>query len=178
MMLVGLVIAVFAGLGILLMSLNASNIAPAVVGPLMEPFLVMADKTFYFLAALLPILAAVIPLYILKNRDERVLVMGALYGLGLMAIVMVLGLDQHVVQLFRTSWYGSTIGTVAATLGPIAEALQSLLYGVALWLWGAFLAVIDAFLGGLTAAGRAAGAARGRVKQARRKAYGRIGDRI
>jgi len=176
--LVGLVIAVFAGLGMLLMSLNASNIAPAVIAPIMEPFLVMADKTFYFLAALLPILAAVIPLYILKNRDERVLVMGALYGLGLMAIVMALGLDAQIVQLFRTSWYGSTIGTVAAALGPVADALSSLLYGAALWLWGAFLALADAFLGGLIGVGRAAGAARGRVKQARRKAHGRIGDRI
>jgi len=177
-MIVGLVIALFAGLGMLLMSLNASSIAPAVIGPIMEPFTLMADKTFYFLAALLPILAAVIPIYILKNRDDRTLVFGALYGFGLMAIVMALGLDRQIAEMFTTSWYGSTVGTVAAALGPVAGAVSSILYGVVLWLWGAFLAVLDAFLSGLVGVGKAAGAARSRVKSGRRSAHRKLGERI
>ena len=177
-MLVGIIIALFAGLGILLMSLNAANIAPAILQPIIDAMLTMGDKMFYFLAALTPILAAVIPIYVLRNRDERILILGALYGFGLMAVVMALGLDARMVDLFRSSWYGSTIGTVATALGGFAEALGSLLYGVVLWVWGAFLAVIDALLGGLTALGRAASRARGRVKTARRSAHRKMGERI
>jgi len=177
-MLVGLVIALFAGLGILLMSLNAANIAPAVIEPIMQPLLVVADKMFFFLAALTPILAAVIPIYVLRNRDERILILGALYGFGLMAVVMALGLDARMVDLFRSSWYGSTIGTVASALGGFAKALSSILYGVVLWVWGAFLAVVDALLGGLTSLGRAASRARGRVKTARRSTHRKMGERL
>ena len=177
-MLVGLVIALFAGLGILLMSLNAANIAPAILQPIIDAMMAMGDKMFYFLAALTPILAAVIPIYILRSRDERILILGALYGFGLMAVVMALGLDARMTELFRSAWYGSTIGTVASALGSAASALGSLLYGVALWLWGAFLALVDAFLGGLTALGRAASRGRQRVKTARRSAHRKMGERL
>ena len=181
-MLVGIIIALFAGLGILLMSLNAANIAPAVIEPIMRPLLVVADKMFFFLAALTPILAAVIPIYILRNRDERVLILGALYGFGLMAVVMALGLDARMVDLFRSNWYGSTIGTVASALGSAASALGSLLYGAVLWLWGAFLALVDAFLGGFRwlseKTTKAAARARGQVKSARRKVHRKMGERI
>ena len=177
-MLVGIIIALFAGLGILLMSLNAANIAPAVLEPVMQPLMLVADKMFYFLAAMTPILAAVIPIYILKNRDERVLVLGALYGFALMVIVLTLGLDRQIAELFRTSWYGSTITTVASSLGGFASAVGSILYGVSLWLWGALLALVDALLGGVAALGRAAGRARGRVKEERRRVHGKMGDRI
>lgn len=177
-MLVGLIIALFAGLGILLMALNAANIAPAVIEPLMQPLILVADKLFYFLAALTPILAAVIPIYILRNRDDRVLILGALYGFGLMAVVMALGLDARMTELFSSAWYGSTIGTVATALGSAARALGSLLYGVVLWLWGAALALVDAFLASLGLLGRAAQRARGRVKRARRSAHRKLGERI
>jgi hypothetical protein len=177
-MLVGIIIALAAGLGILLMSLNAANIAPAIIEPIMQPLTMMADKLFFFLAALTPILAAVIPIYILRNRDSRVLLLGALYGLGLMFVVMALGLDTRMEQLFHTSWYGSTITAIGSALGSMASAVSSILYGLALWLWGAFLAVVDAFLGGLGALGRAASRGRQRVKKARRRAHRRMGERI
>ena len=181
-MLVGIIIALFAGLGILLMALNAANIAPAILQPIMDAMLALGDKAFYFLAALTPILAAVIPIYILRNRDERILILGALYGFGLMAVVMALGLDARMTELFRSTWYGSTIGTVASALGSAASALGSILYGVALWLWGAALALVDAFLGGFRwlseKTAQAAARARGRVKSARRRVHRKMGERI
>ncbi|MCD6536369.1 MAG: hypothetical protein J7K49_04985 [Thaumarchaeota archaeon] len=141
-MIVGIIIAIFLGLGLLLFSIQSlPSLASEAIQAIMEPFLLMVDKMFFFLATIVPILAAVIPLYILRNRDDRIIILGSLYGLALMFIVVAFGLSDQIVSYFQTAWATSW----TATLGTLAHVL----YAVFFWLWGATLYVLDVFLSGL-----------------------------
>ena len=121
-MIVGIIIAIFLGLGLLLFSIQSlPSLASEAIQAIMEPFLLMVDKMFFFLATIVPILAAVIPLYILRNRDDKIIILGSLYGLALMFIVVAFGLSDQIVSYFQTSWATSW----TATLGTLAHVLST-----------------------------------------------------
>jgi len=141
-MLAGIIIAIFLGLGLLLFSIQSlPGLASEAINAIMQPFLQMVDKGFFFLATIVPILAAAIPLYILRNRDDKIIILGSLYGLALMLIVVLFGLSDQIVSYFQTSWATSW----TATLGTLAH----ILYAVFFWLWGATLYLVDVFLSGI-----------------------------
>ncbi len=173
-----IIVAVSAGLAILYSVLNAGNVAPAVIDPLMAPFIAIVDKFFFFLAAILPILIAVVPLYILKKRDEKALSMGILYGVALLAIIIGLGLDVHLEDLFKTSWYGSTIATVGSVLGTLGEGLGVVFFGLSIWIWGTTLAIVDMAMGGISFLGDIAYENRYRLKRERKRLYKKQEERM
>jgi len=155
-MIVGIILAIFLGLGSLLfMTQYLPNVMTQTIETIMQPFILMVDKGFYFLAAIIPILCAVIPLYILREREDKALIMGALYGLALMFIVIGFGFGDVLMGYFNTSWTTSW----AATLGAFANILYALFF----WLWGALLYIADAVLDGIVKLGRPAGVLRGAV---------------
>jgi len=141
-MLAGIIIAIFLGLGLLLFSIQSlPSLASDAIDAIMQPFLQMVDKGFFFLATIVPILAAAIPLYILRNRDDKIIILGSLYGLALMFIVVAFGLSDQIVSYFESSWATSW----TTTLGTLAN----IIYAVCFWLWGATLYLLDVFLSGL-----------------------------
>ncbi len=173
-----IIVAVSAGLAILYSALNAGNIAPAVIDPIMAPFIAIVNKFFFFLASISPFLFAVIPLYILRKRDEKALSMGILYGVALLAIILGLGLDVHLVDLFKTSWYGSTITTAGSILGTLGEGLGVLFFGISVWIWGTTLAIVDIAMGGISFLGDAAYDNRYRIKRERKRLYKKQEERM
>jgi len=157
-MIVGIIIAIGIVLSMLIFSTQfLPNIVGDAINVFIKPFYVMIDKTFLYLALMLPIICAVIPLYILRNRDEKILVIGAFYGLALMFITIALGLDANVIDYFKTSWFTSWIGVLGA--------LKDVFYLVFYWLWGVFLYIIDLFLWGIVKANEPAQKARIKVKE-------------
>ncbi len=170
-----IIVAVSAGLAILYSAFNMADIAPAVITPALSPFIALIDKFFFFLVAILPLLMAVIPLYILRKRESHVLsIYGVLFGVGLMLMVMGFGLDVKLIDLFQTSWYGSTIGTagsIGVALGPVGDTLGAILYGLSYWIWGVTLAIVDTAMGGLSSVGDLAYENRWRIKRKRKEHY-------
>jgi MFS family permease len=133
---IGLIIAVGIAIGAILFGLQAANTIPeALAKVLLEGCRLIVGQTLLFLAAILPLLAMAIPLYILRNRSEEIIIFGALYGLALALLTMVFGLQNYVVDLFRTSWYGGWV----AGLSEIANAVYAVFY----YVMGAFLFFID-----------------------------------
>jgi hypothetical protein len=133
---IGLIIAVGIAIGAILFGLQAANTIPeALARVLLEGCKFMVSQTLLFLAAILPLLAMAIPLYILRNRSEEIIIFGAIYGLALALLTMVFGLQNYVVDLFRTSWYGGWV----AGFSEIAGAIYAVFY----YVMGAFLFFID-----------------------------------
>lgn len=161
-MIVGVIIAIGMVLAMILFSTQfLPQLASDAMRQIMAPFQQMVDKSFLFLATFTPIIAAVIPLYILRHRDDRIIILGALYGLGLMFIVVFFGLDQTVIDYFRTGWGTSWI----SALGTAANILYAFIF----WVWGAFLYAVDFFLVGLLGLSKPAKWLRVRVKAQKRK---------
>jgi len=141
-----MIFQIIIGIGIVLSMLIFStqflpNIVSDAINVFIEPFYVMIDKTFVYLAFMLPIICAVIPIYMLRNRDERILVIGAFYGLALMFITIALGLDSNIIDYFRTSWFTSW----TSMLGTFKDVFYLIFY----WMWGIFLYIIDLFITGI-----------------------------
>jgi len=131
-----LIIAVGIAVGAVLFGLQSANTIPeAIANVLIETCRLIVGQTFLFLAAILPLLALAIPLYILRNKSEEIIVFGAIYGLALALLTMVFGLQNYVVDLFRTSWYGGWVAGFSELAGAI--------YAVFYYIIGAFLFFID-----------------------------------
>jgi len=138
-MIVGIIIAIGLVISMLIFSTQfLPNVISDAINIFIEPFYVMIDKGFLYLAFMLPIICAVIPIYILRNRDEKILVMGAIYGLALMFITVALDLDQTVIQHFESCWTTSWI----SYLGVMEDVLFLVIY----WIAGIFLYMIDSIL--------------------------------
>ncbi|RLI27078.1 hypothetical protein DRO58_04835, partial [Candidatus Bathyarchaeota archaeon] len=83
-MIAGIIIALGIAIGAILFGLQSANALPeAVMNALTDSFRYMVGSCFLFLAGILPLLALAIPLYILRSREEEIIVFAALYGLGL-----------------------------------------------------------------------------------------------
>jgi hypothetical protein len=161
-MIVGIIIAVGMVLAMIIFSTQyLPQLASDALQQIMAPFQQMVDKSFLFLATFTPIITAVIPIYILRNRDDRIIILGSLYGLALMFIMLFFGLDQAVIDYFRTSWATSWI----SALGILAN----LLYAAIFWVWGAFLYILDLFLAGLIGLSRPAKWLQSKVKTQKQK---------
>ena len=123
-------------IGAILFGLQSAHTIPeALANMLFESCKFIVGQTFLFLAGILPLLALAIPLYILRNRSEEIIIFGAVYGLALAALTVVFGLQDYVVNLFRTSWYGGWV----AGFSELAGAVYALFY----YIIGAFLFFID-----------------------------------
>ena len=141
-MIVGIILAIGAVISMLLFSTQyLPQLASDALRQIMLPFQEMVDQSFLFLATFTPILTAVIPVYILRHRDDRIIILGAFYGLALMFIMLFFGLSDQIIEYFRTSWGTSWI----SALGTLAN----ILYAVIFWIWGAFLYILDVLLTGL-----------------------------
>lgn len=161
-MIVGIILALFLGVGMLIFaSQGLPSVASQAIQSMSDAFIAMADKMFYFLAAMLPILCAAIPLYILRTREDRIILMGMLYGVGLMLLTIALGLQDQVIGYLRGLWATSWI----PSLGTVADVLYALFY----WIWGAALYAVDAFLSGIIMLGKPAERLKSRVKTAKEK---------
>ena len=161
-MIVGIILALFLGVGLLLFaSQGLPGVATQAIQSMNEALIAMADKTFYFLAAVLPILCAAIPLYILRMREDRIILMGMLYGVGLMLLTIMLGLQDQVMGYLHGSWFTGWI----PSLGAVADVFYALFY----WIWGAALYAVDAFLTGIVMLGKPAERLKGKVKTAKEK---------
>lgn len=136
-MIIGLIIAVGIAIGAILFGLQAAQTIPeAIANVLIESMRILVGNFFLFMAAILPLLAMAIPLYILRNREDEIIIFGALYGLGLALLTMALGLQSYVVGVFNSSWYS---GWTSSILPELAGAVYSLFY----YIIGAFLFFID-----------------------------------
>jgi hypothetical protein len=159
---VGVIIAIGIVLAMIIFSTQyLPQLASEALQQIMAPFMQMVDQSFLFLATFTPIITAVIPLYILRHRDDRIMILGALYGLALMFIMLFFGLDQTVIDYFRSSWGTSWI----SALGTVAPVI----YAVIFWIWGAFLYILDLFLAGLIGLSRPAKWLQVKVKTQKRK---------
>ena len=142
-MIAGIIIALGIAIGAILFGLQSANALPeAVMNALTDSFRYMVGSCFLFLAGILPLLALAIPLYILRSREEEIIVFAALYGLGLAVLTMMFGLQDYVVTLFQTSWYS---GWTSSIIPELAGAVYALFY----YIIGAFLWVLDMFLAGI-----------------------------
>jgi len=161
--LVGIIIAAGIAVAAILFGLQSAQTLPeAVVNALTESFKYMVDKFLFFLAAILPLLAIALPLYILRSREEEIIIFGALYGLGLGVLTIMLGLQNQVIDMFRTSWYG---GWTSGLLPEIAGVVYAMFY----YLIGAFLYFVDGVLSVLIGLASPAEWLRGKVRKARSK---------
>jgi len=139
-MIIGLIIAVGIAIGAILFGLQAAQTIPeAIANVLIQSMRILVGNFFLFLAAILPLIAMAIPLYILRNREEEVIIFGALYGLGFALLTIVLGLQSFAVDVFRSSWYS---GWTTSIIPELAGAVYSLFY----YIIGAFLFFVDDIL--------------------------------
>ena len=154
------------------------DLADTVLSRIMEPLILIVEKIFAVIAPLSPIIAAVIPLWIVFSDDTpvtiEILVWSAAYGVGLFALVLFAGIDIQIMTLIQGSWTGSVIGGAFGLATSTGNMLIGVLMALTYWIVGFTLELIVLFFEVITGLGHAAKSG----TRGARRAQGSLLDRL
>ena len=155
-----MMIAIGASIFLAVQNGTPVDLADTVLSRLMEPVILIVEKVFAVVAPLSPIIAAVIPLWMVFSDDNpvtiEVLVWSAVYGVGLFALVLSAGIDIQIMALIQGSWTGSVIGGAFGLATSIGNVLIGVIMGLTYWTAGLLLELIVLLLEAITGLGNAA----------------------
>jgi len=137
-----------------------ADLVDTVLSRVMEPIILVVEKVFAIIAPLSPIIAAVIPVWIVFSDDTpatiETLAWSAAYGVGLFALVLFTGIDIRIMALIQGSWTGSVIGGALGLASSIGNVLIGVLMGLTYWAAGLVLELIILMFKVITGLGQAA----------------------
>ena len=166
-----MMIAIGASIFLAVQNGTPVDLADTVLSRVMEPMILIVEKVFAIIAPLTPIIAAVIPLWMVFNDSNpatiEVLIWSAVYGVGLFALVLYAGIDIQIMSLIQGSWTGSIIGGALGFATSIGNILIGVLMGLTYWSAGFILELFVLLFEFITGLGHAAksGATRARHTQ-------------
>jgi hypothetical protein len=166
-----MMIAIGASIFLAVQNGTPVDLADTVLSRVMEPMILIVEKVFAIIAPLTPILAAIIPLWMVFNDSNpatiEVLIWSAVYGVGLFALVLFAGIDIQIMSLIQGSWTGSIIGGALGLATSIGNILIGVLMGLTYWSAGFILELFVLLFEFITGLGHAAksGARRARRTQ-------------
>ena len=155
-----MMIAIGASIFLAVQNGTPVDLADTVLSRVMEPMILIVEKVFAIIAPLTPIIAAVIPLWMVFNDSNpatiEVLIWSAVYGVGLFALVLFAGIDIQIMSLIQGSWTGSIIGGVLGLATSIGNILIGVLMGLTYWSAGFILELFVLLFELITGLGHAA----------------------
>jgi len=173
-----MMIAIGASIFLAVQNGTPVDLADTVLSRVMEPVILIVEKVFAVIAPLSPIIAAVIPLWMVFSDDTpatiEVLVWSAVYGFGLFALVLSAGIDIQIMALIQGSWTGSVIGGALGLATNIGNILIGVILGLTYWTAGLILELIVLLFEFITGLGHAAESA----TRGARRAQGSLLERL
>jgi len=120
-----------------------SDLVDTVLSRVMEPFVLVIENIFAIIAPLSPVIAAIVPVWIVFSDDTpatiETLAWSAAYGAGLFALVLYAGIDIQIMALIQGSWTGSIIGSTLGFATGTGQIMIGVLLAVAYWTVGLVL---------------------------------------
>ena len=110
---IGLLLALLLGVGLIIGISNYSTEVGQGTNVLLYSLGITIDKSVYmgftYIILITPILALILPIYILQSRNLKVLTFGAIYGVTIFVILGVFGIYSNVFNAFVSNYHASFI---------------------------------------------------------------------
>ena len=110
---IGLLLVLLLGIGLIIGISNYSTQVGQGTNVLLYSLGVTIDKSVYmlftYLILLTPVIALILPVYILRSRNLKALTFGAIYGIAIFVILGVFGIYNNVFNAFIMNYHASFI---------------------------------------------------------------------